>query len=103
MPKSMIALIPDVNSALQLKPEELAGLIIEYLNSLTPAEQQQLNRHNFLTYWGLQDYPQEAREKLQFAFAEAWAWLERDCFDCPQTRSGREPRLFHNPAWPQAG
>jgi uncharacterized protein (TIGR02391 family) len=94
MPKSLIGMLPDVNSILQLEPEELAGVLIEYFNSLTPQEQSQLNRHNFLTYWGLDGFPQEARGKLQFAFAESWAWLERECLIALKPEAGGSYSYF---------
>ena len=47
MPKSIISIIPSVQSFLQLEPEELAGIVIQYLNSLAPQDQQQLNRTIF--------------------------------------------------------
>ena len=79
MPTSIISMIPSVQSSLQLEPEELAGIVIQYLNSLASQDQQQLNRHNFLTFWGVQDCPRETLDALQRALAEAWAWLEREC------------------------
>jgi hypothetical protein len=94
MPKSLTALIPDVNSILQLQPEELGGVLIEYLNSLTPQDQQQLNRHNFLSFWGLQGYPKEALGNIQLAFAEAWAWLERECLIAPTPEAGASQSFF---------
>ncbi len=94
MSTSMLALIPDVNSALQLEPEELAGLLIAYLNSIGTGMQQQLNRYNFLTHWGLQDYPRDTHDRLQFAFAEAWAWLERECLIAPKPNAGASESYF---------
>ena len=55
---TLTTLIPDLNTALQLEVEELAGLLIQHLNSFGESGQQ-LNRHNFLTYWGIQDYPRK--------------------------------------------
>ncbi len=88
MPRSLIQMVPDVASILQLEPEELAGVLIEYFNSLTAHEQQQLNRYNFMTSDGITSYPQEDRSKIQLAFAEAWAWLERECLIAPVPESG---------------
>jgi uncharacterized protein (TIGR02391 family) len=94
MPNSISAQFRDVNQLLQLEPEELAGVLMEYFNSLTPQEQTQLNRHNFLTYWGLDGFPQEARGKLQYAFAESWAWLERECLIALKPEAGGSYSYF---------
>lgn len=94
MYKSLIEMLPDVNSVIQLEPEELAGVLIEHLNSLTPQELWQLNRHNFLTSGAILSYPQDAREKLSLAFAEAWAWLERECLIAPKPDAGGSHGFF---------
>jgi len=79
MSKSLISILPDAASVLALEPEELAGVLLEYFNSLPPQEQFQLNRHNFLSYGEILAYPQSTHEELSRALAEAWAWLEREC------------------------
>ncbi len=79
MPKSMFEILPDAATVLQLEAEELAGVLIQYLNSLTIHEQRQINRYNFLTGGGLEGYPNDSKNSLELAFAEAWAWLEREC------------------------
>ena len=71
-------MLPDTASLLALEPEELGGIFLEYFNSMTTQEQFQLNRHNFM----LAEAPAYGRdhvEKLEYAFAEAWTWLEREC------------------------
>jgi uncharacterized protein (TIGR02391 family) len=94
MPKSIVSMIPDLDAAFQLEPEELAGIVIQYLNSLPPNDQQQLNRHNFLTFWGVQDCPRQELERLQYALAEAWAWLERECLIAPLPGTGGSHGFF---------
>ena len=42
--QSINALIPDPEVLLALEPEELAGHVLEYLNSLSYADRGQLNR-----------------------------------------------------------
>jgi uncharacterized protein (TIGR02391 family) len=83
-------MVPDTASILQLEPEELAGVLIEYLNSLSVHEQQQINRYNFMTSDGIRSYPQEHHSKIQLAFSEAWAWLERECLIAPMPESGSQ-------------
>ena len=93
MPISIVSMIP-VEAALQLAPEELAEVVIQYLNSLPPNDQQQLNRHNFLTFWGIDGCPTEARDKFQHSLAEAWAWLERECLIAPLPGAGGSQSFF---------
>ena len=94
MPNSIISMISDLDAALQLAPEELAGIVIQYLNSLPPNDHQQLNRHNFLTYWGVDGCPQQAKEGLARALTEAWAWLERECLIAPLPGAGSSHGFF---------
>jgi len=44
--------------------------------------------------WAIQDYPQETRENLKPAFAEAWAWLERECLIAPLPEAGGSLGFF---------
>jgi uncharacterized protein (TIGR02391 family) len=94
MYKSLISMLPDASSVLSLEPEELAGVVIEHLNSFSPQEQWQLNRHNFLTSGPILDYPQNARDELSSALAEAWAWLERECLIAPKPNAGGSYAYF---------
>jgi uncharacterized protein (TIGR02391 family) len=70
-------LIPDSDSLLALEPEELAGVVLQYLNSLPP-ESGQLNRYNFSLPNTLGGYPQEYHRRIGEALMEAWVWLERE-------------------------
>lgn len=76
---SIHSLLPDANALLELEPEELAGVLMEYLNSLTSSDQRQmLNRFNVsLGHW-VQEYPQDRQEEMRQALMEAWVWLERE-------------------------
>ena len=72
-------LVPDAKALLELEPEELAGVLMEYLNSLPPSEQRQrLNRNIICHVQTVQEYPQDQREELSQALMEAWVWLERE-------------------------
>src|SRR5882672_10158906 len=75
---TLYSLIPDPAVVLGLEPEELAGYLIEYLNSLPPFEQANLNRYNFSLDHTFQEYPQPSRNDMAKAWMEAWMWLERD-------------------------
>ena len=78
MTVSLYSLVPDAKALLDLEPEELAGVLMEHLNSLSPSEQRGLNRYNFGLVHTVQEYPQDQREELRQALMEAWVWLERE-------------------------
>ena len=85
---SIYSLVPDAKALLELEPEELAGILMEYLNSLSTSEQENLHRHNFLIGIGLiEGYPREEREDLKQAFMEAWVWLEHEGLLVPKPGS----------------
>jgi uncharacterized protein (TIGR02391 family) len=72
-------MVPDAQSVLSLEPEELAGVLLAYLNAL-PDRSQELSRYNFFynSDRTFADYPPPSREAVGSAFSEAWAWLERE-------------------------
>ncbi len=73
-------ILTDPAMLLALEPEELAGYLLEYLNSRP--DKNNLNRYNF----GLscaQEYPREQWEEIGRALMEAWVWLEREGFLAP--------------------
>ena len=78
MTVSIYSLIPDGKALLALEPEELAGVLMEHLNSLPPSEQRQLNRHNANLPHTVQEYPPDQQRELSQALMEAWVWLERE-------------------------
>ena len=75
---SLYSLVPDSEALLALEPEELAGILLQYLNSLPQREKEHLNRYNFSLGHNVEEYPTEHREPLSRALMEAWAWLERE-------------------------
>jgi uncharacterized protein (TIGR02391 family) len=67
-----------------MSPEELAGPLMECLNSMPPEEQDsQLNRYNNVNVHAL-TYPQHQRDVIAKALMEAWIWLEREGFLAPR-------------------
>lgn len=84
MTKTIHSLLPDADALLALEPEELAGYLIEHLNSLPDKELAQLNRYNFSLGTPAQDYPQESRKNVISALMEAWIWLEREGLIAPK-------------------
>ncbi len=77
-------ILPDADSILALEPEELAGYLLEYLNSLPEQERRHLNRYNFSLEYNFSDYPQGLREDILKVFMEAWCWLEREGLIAPK-------------------
>ena len=40
-------MVPDLEALLSLEPEELAGVVLQYFNSIPETDRGQLNRYNF--------------------------------------------------------
>jgi len=76
--KRIYSIVPDADALLALDPEELAGVVLESLNSLSNDERGQLNRYNFGLGSTYSEYPQQFQEQIGRALMEAWAWLERE-------------------------
>lgn len=75
--KPLHVLLPDPEVVLSLEPEELAGVLLEYLHLLPP--QARLSLFDFSSTTAVVDgYPWEHREAILRAFVDAWRWLERD-------------------------
>ena len=81
---TLFSLIPDLDSLLSLEPEELAGPILEVLNSIDHRNTGQLNLNNFVNVNSHQQYPQGRLQELQEAVTEAWVWLEREGLLAPR-------------------
>jgi uncharacterized protein (TIGR02391 family) len=84
MSKSIFSIIPDPEALLALEPEELAGIVLEHLNSLSDFERNQLNRYNFSLPHTVQEFPAQYRERISQALMEAWVWLEREGLIAPK-------------------
>lgn len=83
-------LIPDVEALLALEPEELAGAVLQDLNTLPPNSTSQLNRHNYTLKTNFQDYPADKREVVAMSITEAWVWLEREGLLAPKPPGGND-------------
>jgi len=84
MNKRIFDIIPDHEALLALEPEELAGAVIECLNSVDEKTSGDLNRHNFSLTHTVQEYPAEHRDAISKALMEAWMWLEREGLIAPR-------------------
>lgn len=73
------SIIPDADHLLELEPEELAGYILEHLNSLpgktVNRSEDLLNRLIYIHPEQLTSYPRDKQEAIGYALAEAWQWL----------------------------
>jgi hypothetical protein len=73
-------IIPDPESLLSLEPEELAGPVLEYLNS---APESELNRRNFSLPHIVKGYPDEYKEKISKAILKSVIMLSILSFTSP--------------------
>ena len=104
--QSIYSLISDPEALLALEPDELAGLVLEYLNSLPSSELGQLNRYNFSLSHTVQEYPDQYKNEISHALMEAWVWLENEGLIAPEpgkqgewvfiTRRGRRVKKSTN-------
>lgn len=76
--KTVFSIVPDAEALLALEREELAGVVLESLNSLSEMERGQLNRYNFGLPHTYDQYPAQYHKRIGEALMEAWAWLERE-------------------------
>lgn len=75
--ESIHSILPDPEILLTMEPEELAGVVIQYLNSL-PDGHPNLNRYNFGLPHIVEEYPGGQQKTISRALMEAWSWLERE-------------------------
>lgn len=83
-PVNLPKLLPDPEALLALEPEELAGVVLQYLNGLPDSDRHQLNRYNFSLPHTVEGYPQQYRDRISSALMEAWVWLEREGLLAPR-------------------
>ena len=83
-------MIPDHEALLALEPEEIAGIVLEHLNSLPESARKHINRFNFSLPDTVKQYPQEYQEKISEALMEGWVWLEREGLIAPKPGSKGE-------------
>ncbi len=83
MAEPIYKIIPDPQILLSLEPEELSGLVLEYLNSI-PDGSMETHRNNFLSSHNVTGYSQQYQGTIKQAFMEAWVWLEREGLIAPK-------------------
>jgi len=76
---SIHSVMPDAQALLALEPEELAGVVLQHLNSVSQEWPGILTRRIFCASNEIvEGYPRDLWEPIQRALVEAWAWLERE-------------------------
>src|SRR5215470_16960647 len=74
--------IPNPEDVLALEPEDLAGAVLVWLNSIYGPKK--FNRQTVgQAYNSVSGYPYQFQEQILRAIMEAWAWLEREGFLAP--------------------
>jgi uncharacterized protein (TIGR02391 family) len=69
-------IFPDPEKLLQLEPEDVGVLLLEYLNALSD-QGQRIHRYNLLTHDpDLMNYAGPKRPDVSRALTEGWIWLE---------------------------
>ncbi len=95
MVEKIFDMLPDSDKLLALEPEELAGIVIEFLNLLPPERADQLlNTHNFSQHETVEGYPPEKKMEIRKALMEAWSWLDREGLIAPRPGSMGSPWFF---------
>lgn len=76
---------------LALVPDEVAGVLLEYINSFGEGHLDRLNRYNLTRQPEVvRGYDPKFCEKVRFALMEAWIWLEREGIIAPNPDTDRE-------------
>jgi uncharacterized protein (TIGR02391 family) len=96
-PRRLHDFIPDVETFLRLEPEDLAGVVLAWLNPIIDKDATPFNRHFVTQETHLEGYESRDVPQLRRALMEAWVWLEREGFVAPHpdfqhyfiTRRGR--------------
>ena len=78
--QSIHSLLPDYEILLELEPEDLAGIVLEYFNSQVTKEREIVARGNLISSESLRNYPREYETDIRYALVEALAWLENQGF-----------------------
>ncbi len=81
----MTKVLPPVDVALQMEPEELAVPLLECLCQFEEIKSSgMLNRYNFTLHSNLKDYVEQHNyDAIAKAITEAWIWLEKEALIAP--------------------
>jgi uncharacterized protein (TIGR02391 family) len=89
---SLKTLLPTPEQLFELEPEEIAGFLLNYLQSISG----EINKHNLIRpdAGALSTFPYELRNKISAVLTEAWMWLEREGLLAPKPGMGSEGWYF---------
>lgn len=88
MARSISSVIPNAEDLLAIEPEELAGVLLQYIGGLPD---QNMHRHNAFNGEPIvQGYPREKHADIKRALMESWIWLEREGMIAPRPGSDRD-------------
>src|SRR5262249_47061405 len=79
---AIATILPNAEDLIELEPEELAGFLLEHLNTASPNGYVQLSRQTVGLFLA-KPYPKEYRQKVAEALTVAWSWLEREGLVAP--------------------
>ena len=80
---SIPSLLPDADVLLSLEPEELAGVVLQYL-ALLPERDDHLLLSQVMQSQDLVPYPKDRHDEILRAVTEAWVWLEKEGLIAPR-------------------
>jgi len=66
---------PNAETLLALEPEELGGIVLEFLRSQAGSSNNTFQRAAFIHLDNLQGYPRSHQQEIMAALREAWNWL----------------------------
>lgn len=72
MARSIFSMVPNAEDLLIMEPEEIAGVILSYIHSLSGQEKLQLNRPNFSLRYTYQEYPDAYHKQIAKVLLEGW-------------------------------
>src|SRR6266481_1516972 len=89
--KPISQIVPNPQDLLALQPEEVGGVLLEYITSCDVIQLGRVNRYN-LTHQPdvLKGYDKQFWERLRHVLMEGWAWLEREGLIAPSPDTDRE-------------
>jgi uncharacterized protein (TIGR02391 family) len=82
------SIIPYVEDLLALEPEELASVLLQYVDGLPDHDRHRHNAFNGETI--VRGYPQDRHEDIKRALMESWIWLESEGLIAPRPGSDRD-------------
>jgi uncharacterized protein (TIGR02391 family) len=90
----LIDFLPDPETAVQLEPEELAGLLVEFLHTLTESDQRRrVMQTSYMCGTNIvesysETYGLATSRAVSRALSEAWSWLIREGIITPEALAG---------------